>query len=147
MAILEVLTGPDSTLVKIAERIVGKPHKYVTGGSDNRTAFEVSDGEVADTQARLLSERKLQSKVKNSSSSYTNGRQKAEAYLNSRIAAAGVRLENINNNFTIRKTRSGFDVLLKGEIVYQSYNREEAERWARSNRGTPFEYDESSAPK
>ena len=80
------------------------------------------------------------------SASFSNGCARAEAYLNSRMKEVGVRLENVNT-FVIRETSKGFDVLLKGDIVYQSYNREEAERWARNNKRTPFGYDESSAPK
>lgn len=78
---------------------------------------------------------------------YSNGRQKAETYLNQKMKDAGMKVENVNNQFVIRETSKGFDVLLKGEVVFQSYNREEAEGWARNNKRTPFGYDESSAPK
>lgn len=79
--------------------------------------------------------------------SFSNGRSRAEAYLNQKMKEIGVRVENINNQFTIRETSRGFDVLYKGLVVYQSYNREEAESWARSNKSTPMDYDESSTPK
>lgn len=101
------------------------------------------------TTLRMLEKRSdewLRQCIQNSAP-YSNGRAKAETYLNQKMQDAGVRVENANNQFVIRETSKGFDVLLKGEVVFQSYNREEAEGWARNNKRTPFGYDESSAPK
>jgi hypothetical protein len=84
--------------------------------------------------------------LKRQNQPFSNGRLRAQQDISNMASKAGVRLENASK-FTIREKGNGFDVLYKGEIVFQAYSKDEAERWARSNESKPMNYDETGAPK
>lgn len=80
----------------------------------------------------------------NSNQSFSNGRQRAEAYLNSRMAAVGVKVENAKI-VHVEKNRGGFSVYIDGKEADFASNQAELHAILRDYDSMGYRFDKNKS--